>query len=165
MKPTYVQVIWAILILTAVLAASAPIISTAPLLAAHFTAAGKRAQVAGYASSSVRTLYAVNQSGTNRGSISVYDIDAEHRLVKTIQTVPKVGDVRGMAANALTGKLYVSYRDTSGVPTTSMSWMPVLATLSEKYIFPIGHTIRYIHYRGRYFKRRRLTMEAVTTCI
>lgn len=61
-----------------------------------------------------RTLYAVNQSAGDRGSISVYDIDAEHRLIKTIRTVANVGDVRGVAASALTGKLYVAYQDTSG---------------------------------------------------
>jgi hypothetical protein len=36
-----------------------------------------------------RALYAVNQAMANRGSISVYDIEREHSLVKTIQTVPK----------------------------------------------------------------------------
>ncbi len=61
-----------------------------------------------------RRLYAVNESANDRGSISVYDIDAGHRLVKTIPTVPKVDDVRGVAGNASTGKLYVTYRDTSG---------------------------------------------------
>ena len=36
------------------------------------------------------SLYAVNQSSGNRGSISVYDIDAGHRLIKTIPTVPEI---------------------------------------------------------------------------
>ena len=62
-----------------------------------------------------RTLYAVNQSAANRGSISVYDIDHGHRLIRTIKTVPDVGDVRGVAASAATGKLYVAYRDRKGV--------------------------------------------------
>jgi hypothetical protein len=44
-----------------------------------------------------RGLYAVNKAANDRGSISVYDIDAGHRLVKTIATVPNVGDVRGVA--------------------------------------------------------------------
>lgn len=61
-----------------------------------------------------RTLYAVNASPGNRGSIAVYDIDAGHRLIRTIRTVPRVGDVRGVAASAATGKLYVAYRDVSG---------------------------------------------------
>jgi WD40 repeat protein len=60
------------------------------------------------------SLYAVNESSGDRGSISVYDIDAGHRLIKTIRTVPGVGDVRGVAISAVTGKLYVAYRDVSG---------------------------------------------------
>jgi hypothetical protein len=62
-----------------------------------------------------RFLYAVNQAAAARGSISVYDIDAEHRLVKTIETVPEVDDVKGVVASAATGRLYVSYRTRSGV--------------------------------------------------
>jgi hypothetical protein len=61
-----------------------------------------------------RTLYAVNEAPNDRGSISVYDIDAGHRLIKMIKTVPNVADVRGVAASAVTGKLYVAYRDASG---------------------------------------------------
>ena len=34
-----------------------------------------------------RFLYAVNQAAATRGSVSVYDIGAGHRLVKTIETV------------------------------------------------------------------------------
>jgi WD40 repeat protein len=65
-------------------------------------------------SNASRTLYAANESSDDRGSISVYDIDAGHRLIKTIRTVPGVGDVRGVAVSAVTGKLYVAYRDVSG---------------------------------------------------
>ena len=65
-------------------------------------------------STSARSLYAVNQSPADRGSISIYDIEAGHRLVKTIKTVPNVGDVRGVAVSAVTGKLYVAYQDVSG---------------------------------------------------
>src|SRR5579884_2951333 len=64
---------------------------------------------------SLRTLYAVNEGSGERGSISVYDIDAGHRLIKTIRTVPHVADVRGVAASAATGRLYVAYRDGAGV--------------------------------------------------
>ena len=60
-----------------------------------------------------RRLYAVNQSAKDRGSISVYDIDAGHRLVKTVTTVPGVRNVRDVAASAVTGKLYVAYLDTA----------------------------------------------------
>ena len=35
-------------------------------------------------------LYAVGESSSVRGSISVYEIAAEHRLIKTIHTVPNV---------------------------------------------------------------------------
>jgi hypothetical protein len=59
-------------------------------------------------------LYAVGQSVDLRGSISVYDIAAEHRPIKTIHTVAGVADVRGVAASAVTGKLYVAYIDVSG---------------------------------------------------
>ena len=62
-----------------------------------------------------RFLYAVNQAAATRGSISVYDIGAGHRLVKTIDTVRDVDDVRGIAASAATGRLYVAYRTRSGV--------------------------------------------------
>ncbi len=58
-----------------------------------------------------RLLYAVNQSARERGSIAVYDIDAGHRPVKTILTVPNVQNVRGVAASAVTGRLYVAYAD------------------------------------------------------
>ena len=61
-----------------------------------------------------RSLYAVNESAKDRGSVSVYDINAGHRLIKTIQTVPGVGDVRGVAVSAATGKFYVAYQDSSG---------------------------------------------------
>ena len=65
--------------------------------------------------STLRALYAVNQASAMRGSISVYDIDRGHRLVKTLSTVSNVADVRGVAVNTATGKLYVSYRTHSGV--------------------------------------------------
>jgi len=81
-------------------------IRSVPLLAAYFVASDKI--VAGYTSPVSRNLYAVNQSPKNRGTISVYDIDARHRLIKTINTVPDIGDVRGVAASAATGKLYVA---------------------------------------------------------
>ena len=50
-----------------------------------------------------RYLYAVNESLADLGSISVYDIDHGHRLVKTIRTVQNVADVAGIA-----GRLYVA---------------------------------------------------------
>jgi hypothetical protein len=47
---------------------------------------------------SLRALYAVNQAANGRGSIAVYDIDNGHRLLKTIQTVPEVHNVKGVAS-------------------------------------------------------------------
>jgi hypothetical protein len=61
-----------------------------------------------------RWLYAVNQAAADRGSVSVFDIEAGHRPVKTIRTVPNVGDVRGVAVSGATGRLYVAYQDVSG---------------------------------------------------
>jgi len=69
----------------------------------------------GAASPPKRALYAVNEAPNDRGSVSVYDIDAGHRLIKTIKTVPNVADVRGAAASGVTGKLYVAYREGSGI--------------------------------------------------
>jgi len=60
-----------------------------------------------------RFLYAVNQSSADRGSISVYDINRGHNLIKTIRTVPNVADVKGIAVTAATGRLYVAYRTSS----------------------------------------------------
>jgi hypothetical protein len=81
---------------------------------AHFTTLTRTLLVAA-ASSTSRTLYAVNQSSATRGSISVYDIDRGHYLLKTIPTVSNVDDVKGVAVSTATGKLYVAYRTRSGV--------------------------------------------------
>ncbi len=62
-----------------------------------------------------RFLYAVNQAAATRGSISVYDIGAGHRLIKTIGTVRDADDVKGVAASTASGRLYVAYRTRSGV--------------------------------------------------
>jgi hypothetical protein len=80
----------------------------------HFTTLAGTLKVAANPPSTSRTLYAVNQSSASRGSISVYDIEHGHSLLKTIPTVSNVDDVRGVAASPATGKLYVAYR-TSGV--------------------------------------------------
>src|SRR5260370_41023314 len=69
-------------------AASTSSTSTAsPMLAAHEPRTG-------------RFLYAVNQAAATRGSISVYDISAGHRLVKAIETVRDVDDVKGETPGA-----------------------------------------------------------------
>jgi hypothetical protein len=82
---------------------------------AHFAASTPAVAASADAASASRTLYAVNQAAADRGSISVYDIDAGHRLVKVVRTVANVGDVKGVAASAATGKLYVAYRTRAGV--------------------------------------------------
>src|SRR5216684_6818643 len=112
-KSKYVPPLCTTLFVTAVLGASSLAIRSVPLLAAYFVASDKI--VAGYTSPVSRNLYAVNQSPKKRGTISVYDIGARHRLIKTINTVPDVGDVRGVAASTVTGKLYVAYRNSSGI--------------------------------------------------
>ena len=81
----------------------------------HFTTLAGTLKVAANPPSTSRTLYAVNRSSASRGSISVYDIDHGHSLLKTIPTVSNVDDVRGAVASAATGKLYVAYRTRSGV--------------------------------------------------
>jgi hypothetical protein len=115
MKLQYIPVSCIFPFAIAVLAATALPIEHVPLLGSYFSTPGNATPVTGHAWSSSHNLFAVNQSSKNRGSISVYDIDAGHRLVKTIPTVPNVGDVRGVAATAVTGRLYVAYRDTAGV--------------------------------------------------
>jgi DNA-binding beta-propeller fold protein YncE len=74
--------------------------------------------IAATALSPSRTLYAVNQSSAGRGSISVYDIDRGHSLIKTISTVSNVDDVKGVAVSAATGKLYVTYKTRAGIGMT-----------------------------------------------
>jgi hypothetical protein len=80
----------------------------------HFTTLAGTLKVAANPPSTSATLYAVNQSSASRGSISVYDIDHGHSLLKTIPTVSNVDDVRGVVVSAATGKLYVAYRTRSG---------------------------------------------------
>jgi DNA-binding beta-propeller fold protein YncE len=62
-----------------------------------------------------RRLYAVNEAAADRGTVSVYDIDNDHRLIAKIATVPNIADARGAAASATTGRLYVAYRDRTGI--------------------------------------------------
>ncbi len=90
-------------------------VTTASILASHVIARFQFAPAARAETAAVsRMLYAVNQSAASRGSISVYDMDHGHALVKVIRTVPDVDDVKGIAASAVTGKLYVTYRNSSG---------------------------------------------------
>jgi hypothetical protein len=86
----------------------------AGLTAAHFLPS-RMASAGAQALPGSRTIYAVSQSAGKRGSISVYDIDRDHRLVRSIRTVADVADVRGVAASATTARLYVAYRNGQGV--------------------------------------------------
>jgi hypothetical protein len=113
-KSRYIQLLCILIVTTGI----ASIISWTmqdPLLGAYIGTSSRNAAVVEYTSSAFRYLYAVNQSAKDRGSISVYDIDAGHRLTKTIQTVPSVRDVRGVTASAANGKLYVAYQSDSGI--------------------------------------------------
>lgn len=62
-------------------------------------------------SATARYLYAVDE----HGSIEVYDINHDHRLVKTIPTVRGIDDVRGVVASGITGRLYVAYSTAANV--------------------------------------------------
>lgn len=105
---TYTKVLCGIALITAAVNLAPRIIPPA-----HFGASTPALAAAANASGS-RYLYAVNQSSADRGSISVYDVDAGHRLVKVIRTVASVDDVKGVAAGMATGKLYVAYRTRAG---------------------------------------------------
>jgi hypothetical protein len=94
-----------------VLTACALAIRSAPLLVAYFITSNQTSD----ASPTSRYLYAVNQLFKSRGHISVYDIAAGHRLIKTIHTLADVEDVKGLAVSTITGKLYVTYRNNSGI--------------------------------------------------
>ena len=89
--------------------------AAAPPTASTSSTSTERPVLAAYEARTGRFLYAVNQAAATRGSISVYDIGAGHRLVKTIETVRDVDDVKGVAASTATGRLYVAYRTRSGV--------------------------------------------------
>jgi hypothetical protein len=110
LKSQYVHLLCTVAFVTAGVGLAAQII-----LAAHSRTSTKILPVAAAASSTSRHLYAVNQSSANRGSISVYDIDRGHRLVKAIETVPDVDNVRGVAVSAATGKLYIAYKSRPGI--------------------------------------------------
>src|SRR5271166_4462494 len=113
MKSQQIQFSCILLFIIGALAASCVATGNGISLASYYNAPGKTVPIA--ARSSLRALYAVNQSSRNRGSISVYDIDAGHRLIKTVPTVPSVANVRGVAASPVTGRLYIAYTHTNGL--------------------------------------------------
>jgi hypothetical protein len=110
LNPKYVHLLCSLAVAAAA-AGLAPGIDPRARFATSTTAVAASADAA----SGSRYLYAVNQAAADRGSISVYDIDAGHRLVKVVRTVANVDDVKGVAASAATGRLHVAYRTRAGV--------------------------------------------------
>src|SRR5262245_37405691 len=108
MKSQYIYLLLAVAFATVSVGVAAQMIGAAQLRTSTSIL------IAANVPSASRNLYAVNQSSANRGSISVYDINRGHALVKTIQVVADVGDVKGVAVSAATGKLYVTYRTRLG---------------------------------------------------
>ena len=84
----------------------------------------------------------------SRGSISIYDVDHGHSLLKTIPTVSNVADVTGVVASAVTGKLYVAYRTRSDVGMIYCLSIHEDAILWNRAIDP-GVDRLSIHPRGR----------------
>jgi hypothetical protein len=114
-KQYRIRFAWAVAVATVTIGSTVGSAAAAPPTAST-SGTSTESQVPGAHESRIgRFLYAVNQAAAIRGSISVYDIDAEHRLVKTIETVPDVDDVKGVVASAATGRLYATYRTRSGV--------------------------------------------------
>jgi hypothetical protein len=99
MKSRYVQLSCILLFITGVLAASA--LARSLVLAAYFNTPSKTV-LAEYAWSSSRNLFAVNQSSKNRGSISVYDIDAgrESRSSSRACNIPTLSRIMSPVASS-----------------------------------------------------------------
>ena len=105
----------AVAVATVMIGAAAPGAAADPPSESRRNTSTESPALAGYGPRTGRFLYAVNQAAATRGSMSVYDIGAGHRLVRTIETVRDADDVKGVAARAATGRLYVAYRTRSGV--------------------------------------------------
>ena len=103
----------AVAVATVTIGLSARGAAAAPPIASTSSTSTESRVLAAHEPRTGRFLYAVNQAAATRGSISVYDIGAGHRLVKTIETVRDVADVKGVAASMVTGRLYVAYRTRS----------------------------------------------------
>ncbi|MBV8807741.1 MAG: RICIN domain-containing protein [Acidobacteriaceae bacterium] len=99
-----------------------------------------------------RTLWAVNEGSSNRGSISIYDIDASHKLLKTITPVTcGVDDPRGVVASAQTGKLYVSYYHGTGggvfaldIKTEKLLWNRAITPKVDRLAISPDGTVLYV---------------------
>src|SRR5262245_64565065 len=113
-KQHWIRFACAVVVATVTTGLSARNAVVAPPIASTSSTSKESPALAAYEQRTGRFLYAVNQAAATRGSISVYEIGAGHRLVKTIETVRDVDDVKGVAASMATGRLYVAYRTRSG---------------------------------------------------
>ena len=114
-RPHWIRFACAVSAATVAIWLAARSVAAAPPAASTVSTSAESLAPAAHEMHTGRFLYAVNQTAATGGSISVYDIGAGHRLVKTIETVRDVDDVRGVAASIATGRLYVAYRTRSGV--------------------------------------------------
>jgi 6-phosphogluconolactonase (cycloisomerase 2 family) len=114
-RPHWIRFACAVSAATVAIWLAARSVAAAPPAASTVSTSAESLAPAAHEMHTGRFLYAVNQTAATGGSISVYDIGAGHRLVKTIETVRDVDDVRGVAASMATGRLYVAYRTRSGV--------------------------------------------------
>jgi hypothetical protein len=114
-KQQWIRFAYAVAVATVTIGPAARSAAAAPPTASTSSTSAGSPVLAAHEPRTGRFLYAVNQAAATRGSISVYDIGVRHRLVKTIDTVPDVDDVKGVAASTATGRLYVAYRTRSGV--------------------------------------------------
>jgi DNA-binding beta-propeller fold protein YncE len=114
-KQSWIRLGCAVALATVTTGPAAPSAVAEPATASTSSTSTESPAFAAYGPRTGRFLYAVNQAAAIRGSISVYDIGAGHHLIKTIETVRDVDDVKGVAASTATGRLYVAYRTRSGV--------------------------------------------------
>src|SRR5260370_7920673 len=89
------------------------------LAAAGLSLAAAAAGGAASAEATARRLYAVSAAANDRGSISVYDIDAGHRRIPTIPTGPRRKAVRGVPARPPTRQPFLPYPPPPGPPPPS----------------------------------------------
>ena len=101
-KQHWIRLACAVAVATVTMGLAAPSAAAEPATAATRSTSKESPALAAYGPRTGRVLYAVNQAAATRGSVSVYDIGAGHRLVKTIETVRDADDVKGVAASAAT---------------------------------------------------------------
>jgi hypothetical protein len=114
-KQHWNRLVCAVAVVTVTIGPAAPSAAADPPNTSRKSMSTESPALAGDGPRTGRFLYAVNQAPATRGSISVYDIGAGHRLVKTLETVRDADDIKGVAASTATGRLYVAYRTRNGV--------------------------------------------------